>query len=76
MDDEHAKGGRPEGVPNWVTGSDAEVLHDFLKQIKLAPKFGGMKFVKIRNKGWLWVSMEEAEAYAEVEPVLAYLPKK
>ena len=76
LDDEHAKGGRPEGVPNWVTGSDAEVLHDFLKQIKLAPKFGGMKFVKIRNKGWLWVSMEEAEAYAEVEPVLAYLPKK
>lgn len=35
-----------------------------------------MKFVMIRNKGWLWVSPEEADAHAETHPVLAYLPKK
>ncbi len=75
-DEEVAKHAGYENTPRWVSGADAELLHDFLKQIGLAPKFGGMKFVKIRNKGWLWVSPEEAEAHAEVEPVLAYVPKE
>lgn len=33
-----------------------------------------MKFAKISNKGYLWVSPEEAEAHAEEVPVLAYVP--
>ena len=52
------------------------MLHEFLKELKLAPKFGGMKFVKIRNKGFLWVSPEEAEEHAEEIPVLSYSPQE
>jgi hypothetical protein len=68
-----AADGGPE-APGWPSGADLEHLHNLLKEIGLAPDFGGMKFVKIRHKGYLWVSKEEAEAFAEETPMLAYLP--
>ena len=68
-----AAGGEP-GAMSWPSGADLEHLHDLLKHIGLAPDFGGMQFVKIRHKGYLWVSKEEAEAFAEETPMLAYLP--
>ena len=67
--------GGPERA-DWPRGADLEVLHQLLKAIGLAPHFGGMKFVKIRGKGYLWVSKEEAEAHAEETPNLAYIPGK
>ena len=73
-DNEYEKSIVYKTAPTWVSGTQAEVLKKFLETIGLAG-FGGMKFVKIRNKGWLWVSPEEAEAHAEVEPVLSYIPK-
>ena len=59
---------------DWPSGADLEDLHKLLRDIGLAPHFGGMQFVKIRHKGYLWVSKEEAEAFAEETPMLAYLP--
>ena len=58
----------------WPSGADLEHLHELFEQIGLVPDFGGMKFVKIRHKGYLWVSAEEAEAFAEETPMLAYIP--
>jgi hypothetical protein len=49
-------------------------LHNLLQNIGLAPHFGGMQFVKIRHKGYLWGNKEEAEVFAEETPMLAYLP--
>jgi hypothetical protein len=60
--------GAGEGEPDradWPSGADLEDLHQLLKEIGLAPHFGGMRFVKIRGKGYMWVSKEEAEAFAE-----------
>ena len=59
---------------SWPSGAELEELHELLKEIGLAPQFGGMKFVKIRHKGYLWVSKEEAEAFAEEIPRLSYIP--
>lgn len=68
-----ARGGEPETI-GWPRGADLDDLHNLLKEIGLAPHFGGMQFVRIRHKGYLWVSKEEAEAFAEETPTLAYLP--
>ena len=69
-----AEDGEP-GRAEWPSGADLEDLHQLLKEIGLAPHYGGMQFVKIRGKGFLWVSKEEAEAHAEPTPTLAYIPK-
>ena len=61
---------------NWPSGADLEDLHKLLQAIDLAPHFGGMEFVKIRGKGYLWVSKEEAKVFAEETPTLAYIPNK
>jgi Leucine-rich repeat (LRR) protein/GTPase SAR1 family protein len=61
-------------APAWPSGADLEDLHELLKKIGLAPRFGEMQFVKIRHKGYLWVSKEEAEAFAEETPNLTYIP--
>jgi hypothetical protein len=61
-------------VMEWPSGADLEHLHNLLKEIKVAPHFGGMQFVKIRHKGYLWVNKKEAEVFAEETPMLAYLP--
>ena len=66
---------RTHGVEaTWVSGADAETLHGFLKEIGLAPGFGGMKFAKIRQKRYMWVTAEEAAAHAEETPKLVYDP--
>ena len=62
-------------LPGWPSGANLEDLHQLLKEIGLAPHFGGMQFVKIRGKGYLWVSKEEAEAFAEPIPDLSYIPR-
>ena len=36
--------------------------------------FGGMRLAKIRDKGFLWVTAEEAAAHAEETPRLVYDP--
>ena len=71
----HLKAGDGEATMAWPSGADLEHLHNLLKEIGLAPDFGGMQFVKIRHKGFLWVSKEEAEAHAEEVPTLAYIPR-
>ena len=65
--------GRPE-VTGWPSGADLEDLCKLQQEIGLAPHFGEMQFVKIRHKGYLWVSKEEAEAFAEETPILPYVP--
>jgi hypothetical protein len=70
-----AAGGEEPEAPTWPRGADLEDLHNLLKQIGLAPHFGEMQFVRFRHKGYMWVSKEEAEAFAEETPTLAYLPR-
>jgi hypothetical protein len=58
----------------WINGTDLENLQHLLKEIGLAPHYGGMKLVKIRHKGFLWAREDEAKAFGEVIPHLAYMP--
>ncbi len=72
LDDTRKGDARRGGGTRWVTGAEAEILHEFLKEIGLAPGFGGMKLAKIRDKGFMWVTAEEAAAHAEEIPKLVY----
>ena len=58
----------------WASGARLRTLHEFLEQLGIAPGYGGMEFVRIKNKGYLWVSAEEATSHAAETPVLAYAP--
>ena len=74
LDDERTRDARRGADARWVSGADAETLRDFLLEIGFDKGFGGMKLAKIREKGFLWVSAEEAAAHAEEIPNLVYDP--
>ena len=74
LDDERARDARRGGGARWVSGADAETLHDLLMDIGFDRGFSGMKLAKIRDKGFLWVTAKEAAAHAEEAPRLVYDP--
>lgn len=55
---------------NWPSGADLRSLEKLLKEVGLAPGYGGMEFVHIPGKGYLWVSQEEAAKHGEMLPKL------
>jgi Leucine-rich repeat (LRR) protein/GTPase SAR1 family protein len=60
---------------SWPSGPELDDLYYLLKEIKLAPHFGGMQLRKIKHKGYLWISKSEAKNFAEEIPNLTYIPK-